>query len=446
MKILVVDDEKIQRESLVGFLKKINHEVYEAKSAQAALTLLLDHPIEIIISDYKMPYMSGYDLLREVKERDQNIVVILMTAFGTIELAVKAMQLGAWDFLTKPIDLDKMENILKSIEKYFETARLKGTDSPKTVTEPNSINVPSDFIIAEDNQMKEVVRLAKKVATTSSTVLITGETGTGKEIIAAFIHAMSPRNRHKMMTVNCAALPSTLIESELFGHEKGSFTGADKIRKGRFEEAHGSTLFLDEIGDLPLSTQVKLLRFLQNSEFQRLGSNVSMTSDIRVIAATNINLEHAIKMNEFREDLYFRLNVFPIRIPPLRERRNDILPLANKFLSHYTKRDNHKETKFSKEAERKLLGAPYPGNVRELQNIIERTLILSSEDIISPDDIVIHEQQKYKGLIKDKIEELERKLILECLDESDHNQSKCARNLGVSERVLRYKLNKYGLR
>ncbi len=446
MNILVVDDEKIQRESLVGFLKKINHTVYEANSAQAALTILIDHPVEIIISDYKMPYMSGYDLLREVKERNPNIVVILITAFGSIERAVESMRMGAWDFLTKPLDLDKIENIIKAIERYLGTKKPKTSDRLSIITDENAIKAPSDYIIAEDKRTQAVMRLAKKVATTTTTVLITGETGTGKEVIAEFIHAMSPRSHHKMMTVNCAALPSTLIESELFGHEKGAFTGAEKSRKGRFEEADSNTLFLDEIGDLPLSTQVKLLRFLQNSEFQRLGSNTSLTSDVRIIAATNIDLEHAIKMHEFREDLYFRLNVFPIRIPPLRDRKDDIIPLAKQFLNQFTQREKRKEPIFSDAAKSKLIGAPFPGNVRELQNIIERALILSSEDKIAPDDIEIHGQHKYEGLIKDKIEELEKKLILECLNESDHNQSKCARKLGISERVLRYKLNKYGLR
>ncbi|MCF7807913.1 MAG: sigma-54 dependent transcriptional regulator [Candidatus Marinimicrobia bacterium] len=442
-RILVVDDEKSQRESLAGFLKKIGYEVMTADSAQTALAFMYSNPVDIVLSDYKMPYMSGEDLLREVKARHPETVLILITAFGTVENAVNSMKAGAWDFLTKPVDLEQLESILKAIDQHLQGRH--HTDE----SHAGQDELDLDEFIANDQKMLDLLKQAKRVATSKATVLITGETGVGKEVMADFIHKHSDRSEMNMVAVNCSALPSQLIESELFGHEKGSFTGATAARIGRFEEADKGTLFLDEIGDLPIDMQTKLLRFLQSGEFQRIGENVVKTSDVRIIAATNVDLTHAVEIGEFREDLFYRLNVINLHLPPLRERPTDIETLMHHFLKKYTLRENRNDLSVSNAAIKKLIQYHFPGNVRELGNIVERAVLLCTGNEITPDDLSTRDAKMTigtTGKLKDSVKDLEATLILETLESSKGNQSECARQLGVSERVLRYKLQKYQLK
>ncbi|MCF7823546.1 MAG: sigma-54 dependent transcriptional regulator [Candidatus Marinimicrobia bacterium] len=440
-RILIVDDEKLQRESLAGFLRKIGYEVAVADSAQTALAHMHTNPVDIVLSDYKMPYMTGADLLHEVKSRHPGVILILITAYGTVDIAVDAMKAGAWDFLTKPVDLDQLELILNGIVEHLESRRKTQQESV-----PIQVSEFKDFI-AEDPAMIHILEQATRVAGSQATILITGETGVGKEVLADYIHKRSPRARKAMVAVNCAALPSHLIESELFGHEKGAFTGATAARKGRFEEAHEGTLFLDEIGDLPLEMQTKILRFLQNGEFQRIGQNEILKSDVRTIAATNVDLEHAVEIGEFREDLYYRLNVINLHIPPLRIRKADIQVLAYFFLSQFAARENRLDLKFSGDALTHLESYTFPGNVRELGNMIERAVLLCTGSEITPSDLPVQtRKQMADGSLKNSVVSMEADLIKKTLQEAGGNQSECARRLGVSERVLRYKLQKYQLK
>jgi len=441
--ILIVDDEQVQRETLAGFLKKIGYNVATAESAQTALAYMHGNPVDIVLSDYKMPYMTGADLLQEVKSRHPGVILILITAFGTVEIAVDAMKAGAWDFLTKPLDLSQLETMLKGVVEHLHGKRKKRQEAIL----PHEIEF-KDFI-AEDPKMLQLLKQANRVAGSQASILITGETGVGKEVLADYIHKRSPRADKPMVAVNCAALPSHLIESELFGHEKGAFTGATAERIGRFEEAHEGTLFLDEIGDLPVGMQTKILRFLQSGEFQRIGQNKILKSDVRIIAATNVDLEHAVEIGEFREDLYYRLNVINLHILPLRQRINDIQVLAYFFLGQFTDRENRPDLKLSRDALALLESYSFPGNVRELSNLIERAVLLSTGPEISPDDLAIKKESPGKqvsGTLKDSVTNLEAELIQRTLKESGGNQSECARRLGVSERVLRYKLQKYQLK
>lgn len=442
-KILIVDDEQLQRDSLAGFLKKIGYVVATADSAQTALAHMYSNQVDIVLSDYKMPYMTGADLLQEVKSRHPGVILVLITAFGTVDIAVKAMKSGAWDFLTKPVDLDRLEALLRGIEAHLKERNTVQEDKTQDIsTEVN------DFI-AKDPAMLQVLQQANRVAGSQTTLLITGETGVGKEVLAEYIYKHSQRAKQAMVALNCAALPSHLIESELFGHEKGAFTGATAARMGRFEEAHKGTLFLDEIGDLPLDMQTKLLRFLQSGEFQKIGQNKVLKSDVRILAATNVDLEHAVEIGEFREDLYYRLNVINLHIPPLRERRADIEILAQLFLKQFTVRENRLDIQFSDEALKHLRAYHFPGNVRELGNMIERAVLLCLDQEITPQDLplkIVKQGQVTGGNLKDSVVNMESDLISKTLEESNGNQSECARRLGISERVLRYKLQKYQLK
>ena len=441
-KLLIVDDEQLQRDSLAGFLKKIGYDVSTADSAQTALAHMHRYPVDIVLSDYKMPYMTGADLLKEVKSRHPNVILVLITAFGTVDIAVNAMKSGAWDFLTKPVDLDQLETLLKGIEDHIHSTKNPANISPKQDSKE------MDFL-AEDPVMLGLLQQATRVADSQVTVLITGETGVGKEVLAEFLHHHSSRSKQPMVAVNCAALPSHLIESELFGHEKGAFTGATATRIGRFEEAHEGTLFLDEIGDLPLDMQTKLLRFLQSGEFQKIGENKVLKSDVRVIAATNVDLLHAIEIGEFREDLYYRLNVINLEIPPLRSRPDDIKVLADYFLEKFGTREGRSGMTLSSKALGALETYHFPGNVRELGNLLERAVLLSQSPEILTDGLNLQNKPSEKsasGKLKDSVGGLEVDLIKRALDEAGGNQSECARRLGISERVLRYKLQKYHLK
>ena len=441
-KILIVDDEQTQRDSLAGFLRKIGYEVSTVDSAQTALAHLYKHSADIVLSDYKMPYMTGADLLREVKSRHPNVILVLITAYGTVDIAVDAMKSGAWDFLSKPVDLDQLELLIKGIEDHIQVIQ-----KPKNISIDQ--NEKDKGFLAEDPVMLGLLQQAKRVANSQATILITGETGVGKEVLADFIHERSSRGKHPMVAVNCAALPSHLIESELFGHEKGAFTGATARRTGRFEEADGGTLFLDEIGDLPLDMQTKLLRFLQSGEFQRIGENKVLKSDVRVIAATNVDLLHAIEIGEFREDLYYRLNVINLEIPPLRNRPADIGILSEYFLEKFGTREGRSEMTLSTAAVEALKMYHFPGNVRELGNLLERAVLLCPGTEVLAEGLKLHSKPGKtlnSGNLKDSVGGVEVDLIKNTLAEAGGNQSECARRLGISERVLRYKLQKYHLK
>ena len=439
MKILVVDDERAQREALAGFLRSLEHDVAIANSAQTALAHLYKKPADVVLTDYKMPYMTGNDLLKEIRGRYPGMVVLIMTAYGTVEVAVEAMKAGAWDFVAKPVDLDQLELQLQAIEKFIEQRQAAALPA----------KISNSGFIAIDAVMQNILVKARRVASTDASVLITGETGTGKEELAYYIHSHSRRADQTMQAVNCAALPPNLVESELFGHVKGAFTGATRDRVGHFEGADGSSLFLDEIGDLPQDMQVKLLRFLQNSEFQPVGSNETHQSDVRIIAATNVDLHLAVEQGDFREDLYYRLDVIRFHLPPLRERPKDVKELTSNFSAEFKERHGRPGLTLSAEAAEALLNYAFPGNVRELRNIIERAVVLADDTIITATDLELHtappRSQSGSGLI-DSVQTMEQELITKSLKECGGNQSECARRLGISERVLRYKLQKYNLR
>ena len=448
--ILVVDDEASQRDVLTGYLKKKQYFVHQASSVQEALTKIAADHFDLILTDYNMPGKTGYDLLQDVQRNYPEIDVVVMTAYGTIEHAVAAMRAGAYDYISKPIDLDALELLINRLRE-----RQNLISENKLLKEQLADKFSFKGIISQSSKMQQVMLTASRVAGTKAPVLIRGESGTGKELIARAVHFTSARKDKPFVAVNCAALNENLLESELFGHEKGAFTGAEKQRRGRFELADGGTLFLDEIGDISSATQVRLLRVLQEHTFERVGGSETITVDVRLIAATHKNLETAISEGKFREDLYYRLNVVTIEIPPLRERREDIQLLLEHFLLQYSKEHKRKKLSFSKEAWEHLVRYDYPGNVRELENIVQRSVILSRSDIITTDDLPLVVRSATKestlkpasqGSFEEQIEMMEKELIFEALRTSGNNQSKAAEQIGISERTLRYKLKKWGVK
>ncbi len=449
--ILVVDDEASQREILAGFLIKKKFKITQASSAYDAIGVIKKHSIDLVLSDYKMPGRTGFDLLTEVKSLSPETDIVLMTAFGTIEGAVAAMRAGAFDYISKPIDLDELELLIQRLRERRELL-----SENKLLREQLVEKYSFEGIIAESASMQTVLSTASRVADTHAPILIRGESGTGKEVIAKVLHFNSSRRSKPFIAVNCAALNENLLESELFGHEKGAFTGADRQHKGRFEAANGGTIFLDEIGDVSLAIQVKLLRVLQEHQIQRVGGTETINIDVRVIAATNKNLEEAIRNKSFREDLFYRLNVITIEIPPLRKRREDIRPLLEYFLLKFSKDHKRKKLNFSKEAWDILLRYDFPGNVREVENIVQRAVILSRNDLITTDDLpralnskdqsAVSRQSFSQLSLDDQVEQLEKELIFEALRIYNNNQSKAAQSLGLSERNLRYRLKKWGVK
>jgi len=448
--ILIIDDEQTQREVLKGYLDKKGYRTFTASSGNEGISFAKEEQIDIILSDFKMPDKTGLEVLEEVKKINPEISFVLMTAYGTIENAVKAMRLGAYDYLTKPVDLDELDLLL---EKIIENKNLKS--EVNLLKQQLQEKFKIDSFISSSPKMQEVLSVASRAAESKATVLITGESGTGKEVLAKSIHYISQRKDNPFIAVNIPALPESLLESELFGHEKGAFTGADKFRTGRFELANKGTIFLDEIGDIPLNLQVKLLRVLQEHQIERLGSNESIDIDVRVIAATHQNLEQKIKDGTFREDLFYRLNVISIHIPPLRERKEDIAALIDHFIKKYSDENDKPKLEISKEAFDILMKYNYPGNVRELENIIERAVVLSRQNIITVNDL----PQSVKGFktegdpildeaknLTEQVEALEKKLIYDALSKANGNQSLAGRMLGITERNLRYKMQKYGIK
>ncbi len=440
MKILIVDDEQDQRELLKGFLENQGYDVLEARDGREAISLFEKEPIQLVLLDHKMPGMSGDEVLKAIKEINPMVRAIMITAYGAVDTAVKVMKLGADDFLEKPVDLSLLLEKIQTLDQDMMVEEDVQAVEETVEEAPLPIN-----IVAESNAMKEVLSMVRRVAETPWSVLIRGETGTGKELLARLIHLLSPRRDFPFVEVNCAAIPENLFESELFGHEKGAFTGAVTRRRGKFELAQGGTLFLDEIGELPLLLQPKLLRALQEKKISRVGSEKEIEVDTRVVAATNRDLKRLSEEGKFREDLYYRLNVFEIEVPPLRRRREDIPPLVRFFVERYGTRP----VKFSPEAMDVLIKYPYPGNVRELEHIIQRTVTLARGPVIRPVDLpaeIRHYQAATIGTLNERLDAVEREMIISALEKAHGVQTKAAQMLGISERVLRYKMAKHGIK
>jgi DNA-binding NtrC family response regulator len=450
-KILIIDDEPAQIQALAGFLKKKGFDVEKAIAGMDGLKIIEKKAIDLVITDFKMPDIDGIEVLKQARSINPEIDVIVMTAFGSIESATEAMRAGAVDYLTKPVDLDQLEIL---IHKALEHKQLVSEN--RLLREQLAEKFKFEQIISVSEAMEEAINVAGRAAPSKATVLITGESGTGKELIAKAIHYASPRKDKPFLAVNCAALAENLLESELFGHEKGAFTGADRQRKGRFEMANHGTLFIDEVGEIPLTTQVKLLRVLQDQIFERVGGSEQIQVDVRIVAATNRNLEELIEAGSFREDLYYRLNVVQINIPPLRKRKSDIPLLVDYFLKKYSAENNKKMTGISREAMDLLMKYDYPGNVRELENIVEQSVVLGRGDIISIRDLPMtvrgmrSESKKAdpfgERTFIERVEAFEKELIDQALEQAQGIQTRAAKILGITERHLRYKLNKYGMK
>ncbi|MDX2052425.1 MAG: sigma-54 dependent transcriptional regulator [Polyangiaceae bacterium] len=442
--ILIVDDEANARSALAEILKEEGYTVETAADGFKALGRLTDFEPDVVLTDLKMPGMDGVELLRKLRERDREAAVVLMTAFGAVETAVSAMREGAADYLTKPLNTDELLMIL---ERALERRRLRHeTEQLKTqLTERYNF----DNIVGASPEMQQVFKSIAQVAGSRATVLLTGESGTGKELVAAAIHHRSPRREAPFIKLHCAALAETLLESELFGHEKGSYTGADRRREGRFEQANGGTLFLDEIGEISPSTQVKLLRVLQEREFERVGGNQTIQVDVRVIAASNRNLKQMVDEGKFREDLYYRLNVINIVLPPLRKRPTDVAALAAHFLKRFSKENEKSVTRISDGALAQLVGHSWPGNVRELENIIERAVVLADGPAIEvhhlPPEIATAARNSSVPVVPGcSLADLERYAILQTLEAQGGSTSRAADILGISVRKIQYKLQEYG--
>jgi len=434
-KILVVDDEERIRQALATILTKEGYAVTTAKNGQEAL----NNPIRefsLIITDLKMPQVDGLELLRRAKKISPDVIVIMITAFGTIQTAVEAMRQGAYDYITKPFELDEITMIVsKALQVHKETKK----------------EAKFDEIIGKSQKIREVHELIEQVAKTDTTVLIRGETGTGKELVAKAIHRLSLRKDKPFIAVNCVALPKDLLESELFGHEKGAFTGAVSQRLGRFELAHTGTIFLDEVGEIDIPMQIKLLRVLQEREFERVGGTKTIKVDVRLIAATNRDLEKAVKEEKYREELYYRLNVVPIYLPPLRERKDDIPLLLEHFLNIFNSRTNKNILEITREAQQLLIEYDWPGNIRELENVVERMVVLAKGDKIDVEDIpnnIIKAKEKklsFKESVYQAKAQLERQLLIKVLQEVGGNRTKAAKALGIDRKTLQKKMKEYGL-
>jgi len=455
--ILVVDDEPNYLIVLSELLKEEGFEVLTAQRGEEGLRIVEETDLDLVITDMRMPGMDGVELLQAIKSYNANLPVIMITAFGEVEKAVIAMKAGAYNYLVKPFNNEELiVNIRKAIEHYSllrENLRLR---------DEARVRYGFASIIGKNARMQEIYRLIEKVAPTPASVLITGESGTGKELVARAIHVNSPREKGPFISVNCAALPETLLESELFGHERGAFTGATSLRKGRFELADSGTLFLDEIGDIALSLQSKLLRVLQERSFERVGGDRSINVDVRIITATNRELKSDVEEGRFREDLYYRLNVLHIHMPPLRERADDIPMLAEHFINKFAKMLNKPDLRISGEALRYLVGLPWAGNVRELENTIERAAILCSGDLIKSEDVhpdtVSSKEETYwtpdvdfeeflpaNLPLPEVLSGVEERMVKRALEDADYVQTRAAEALGITKSLLQYKMKKYNL-
>jgi DNA-binding NtrC family response regulator len=438
--ILVVDDEAGQRQFISGSLAR-EYEVVTAGNGLEASQLLSHRSFSLVITDERMPDMGGIELIRWMREKSPETPVIVLTAYGSVETAVEAIKLGAEEYLTKP--LKSPEELRLIVGKVLRSRAMR--DRSQLHQEETEAALPLD-VVAESESIKHSFRLAAQVAQQPTTVLLTGESGTGKEVIARFIHHSSPRRDHAFVAVNCAAIAETLLESELFGHEKGSFTGAIQNRRGRFELADGGTLFLDEIAEMGVGLQAKLLRVLQEQQFERIGGDRTMAVDVRVIAATNKDLAQGLSEKSFREDLYYRLNVFPIHIPPLRARRDDIVPLAKSFARKLAGRMGKPVPSISPEAWDLLRNYDWPGNARELANAVERALIVSQSGSIEIEDLPLkYEPGTAKLSRPGLLAQMEKTAIIESLARNKGDRRAASEELGISLRTLQYRLKEYGV-
>ena len=452
-RILVADDHDAIRRGLVRGLSEAGHDVEEASNGNQAIERLHDSYFDVVLSDLKMGGSDGMDVLRTTRALHPTTAVILMTAFGTVNTAVEAMKIGAFDYVQKPFEIEEME---VKIEKALEVKRLK--NEIEYLRDAQQDRYDFDRIVGSSPALQRVLDIVRKVAKSNTTVLVRGETGTGKELIAGALHHNSLRTSRNFVKVNCAALQENLLESELFGHEKGAFTGADKQRIGRFEQADGGTLFLDEIGDMSASTQAKILRVLQEHEFERLGGTRTLRVDVRLVAATNRDLSQMVATGLFREDLYYRLNVVSIEMPPLRERKDDIVPLANTFIRKFSAELKKKIDGLEADAQKLLMRYNWPGNIRELENTIERAMLLAEGRAIVGIDLRLGEAPTMGGSGRDQpstivripptgipLEDVERSALIEALKMSNWVQKDAAELLSISPRVMNYKIKTLGI-
>lgn len=443
-KVLIADDEPIMLRFVTEVLQRQGKEVTFVENGALAIEKIKAEPFDLIITDIRMPFKSGLDVLLNAKELQPQCLVILATAHGSVEAAVEAVKQGAFNYLVKPFSLEAIESALEKAEEHVRLLK-----ENRFLREENG-KAKCPHLIAESPQMKKILVDLEKIAKSNASVFITGESGTGKEVIGSAIHRLSSRSHAPFIKVNCAAIPETLVESEFFGHERGAFTGALQRKTGRFELADKGTLLLDEVTEIPLGLQAKLLRAIQEQEFERVGGMRPLKVNIRFLATSNRNMQEAIENKAFREDLFYRLNVVPIHVPPLRERVEDILPLALYFLNRFCL-ENHKSPKhFTPNAIQKLIHYPWPGNVRELGNIIERTVVLDFDSKIHADHLYLdlstspkHSTEKGSLPLGISLHELEKRFILETLDTQHRNKSKTASSLGISVRTLRNKLHEY---
>jgi DNA-binding NtrC family response regulator len=452
-KILIVDDELNMRLVLQAMLKKEGYAVTTASNGMEALKILKADQMDIVVTDLKMPKLDGMGLLGEIIRDYPSIPVIIITAHGTIATAVDALKKGAFDYITKPFEQDELKQV---IQKAVKTRRL---DEDEALLNPDDIDRYG--IIGSSDRITEIFETIKRVAPTTTTILITGETGTGKELIARAIHRNSPRKNNPFIKINCAAIPESLMESELFGYEKGAFTGAATKKQGRFELAHKGTLFLDEVGELPKDMQVKLLQVIQEQEFERVGGLQTIKVDVRLITATNRNLFEDVKDGRFREDLYYRLNVIPAHLPPLRERKEDIPVLIDFFIEKFNKKLDRSVKYIDEKVTNLLIQYSWPGNIRELENLVERMILMARGDTIVFADLPSElkttiesdstnpsgiRQKPFKDIMKNHMEDIEKQMIISVLEECGNNVTRAAKQLGLSRKGLQLKMMKYKLR
>jgi DNA-binding NtrC family response regulator len=442
--VLIVEDEKNQRTLLRRALERNKYTVEEAENGKEAVAKFEQGGYDIVLLDQRLPDTTGTEVLARIRAANPMIPVIVVTAFANVRDAVDAMKKGAFHYLTKPVDVDEL---LLSMKNALETLTLKRENEELRNNLREKFRY--DKIIYASGIMEEVLSLAFRAAKSDANVLVTGESGTGKELIAGAIHNLSARKNNHFVSAHLAALPETLMEAELFGHEKGAFTGADRRRIGKFEFASGGTLFLDEIGELPSTVQVKLLRVIQDKSIIRLGSNDDIKVDVRLVCATNKKIEEEVQAGNFRQDLFYRLNVIRIHVPTLRERKEDIPLLVDQFIRTHAQKEKKDITGITDEAMKTLLKYHFPGNVRELQNIIERAIVLTRSDFITknelPLSIVESPRSQRSGTLSEAVARIETEMIANALDRSQGNQTCAARELGISERVLRYKIKKYNI-
>jgi len=451
VRVLIVEDEQLIRWSLRQKFETRGYKVTEVENGKEAFSALDRDTYDLIMLDYKLPDTTGLDILRRVRQADNDVVVIMMTAYSSVESAVDAIKLGAFDYVSKPFD---METVLRTVEKALETTKLRR--EVRELRRHIQHEYGTDRIIGQAPCMQELFQMIRQIASSgASTVFLRGASGTGKDLVARVIHYNSDRAPRPFMNITCTALAESLLESELFGHEKGAFTDAKMTKKGLFELSDGGTIFLDEVGDMPMGLQAKLLRFLEDRMFRRVGGTTEISVDVRVIAATNRDIEAAIEEGKFRADLMYRLNVIPIYLPPLRERGDDLRLLAQHFVARFSEEFRKPIADVSPEAYEKIFGYDWPGNVRELRNVLERAVLLAQSDRLGPNDINLGPAGRTPNLANPDdvvlppggldLRELENKLIREALSRTNNNQTKAAKLLKLSRDALRYRLEKLGL-